>query len=175
MRQDRNDAEFMSLTTKSVLTQAVSHGHAAADTGIELAQEVLANFGQLRLGVTGGSMLPAIVPGDVLSFASRPTRSLVPGQVILTRYHGKLIAHRLVACRPDTLLTQGDSLPNADLPVSPSNVLGVMVRHERGPRELSAGEHHLGIRPTIARWVLRRSSMARRVCLRWPGLAGLMA
>ena len=39
--------------------------------GCELVAEVVRSFGEVRLKVTGGSMLPAIWPGDVITVRRR--------------------------------------------------------------------------------------------------------
>lgn len=130
--------------------------------GIALAQEVLSEFRQLRLRVTGSSMLPAVLPGDILSFQTCPAESLAPGCIVLVRRDGRLFAHRLLALTPDGLLTQGDSMPQPDPPTPAADFLGVLVGQQRVGREVPANAP-----PRFGRWLMRHSALARRLFLRW--------
>lgn len=130
--------------------------------GIELAQEVLSEFGQLRLRVTGSSMLPAVLPGDVLSFKTCPVESLALGSIVLLRRDGRLYAHRLLALTAEGLLTQGDSMPQPDPPTPLDDFLGVLVGQQRAGREIAVSST-----PRFGRWLMRHSAFARRVFLRW--------
>ncbi|MFT3807505.1 S24/S26 family peptidase [Arenimonas sp.] len=130
--------------------------------GIALAQDVLSEFGQLRLRVTGNSMLPAVLPGDVLFFKTCPAESLAPGSVVLVRRDGRLFAHRLLALTPEGLLTQGDSMPQPDPPTPTADFLGVMIGQQRIGRDI---DPHAS--PRFGRWLMRHSALARRIFLRW--------
>ena len=130
--------------------------------GVELAQDVLSGFGQLRLRVTGSSMLPTVLPGDILDFRTCPAESLVPGDIVLVRRDGRLFAHRLVALRPNCLLTQGDSLPQPDPPTAFDDFLGVLAKQQRAGRALRPTPP-----PRLSRWLMRSSALARRLFLRW--------
>lgn len=94
----------------------------------EIAAEALRFFGSLRLRVTGHSMLPAIWPGDTLMVNHCEISQIVPGNVVLCSRQNRLYAHRVVRIIDDAgspqLITQGDSLPNPDSPVSSSELLG---------------------------------------------------
>jgi len=67
--------------------------------GCELATQVLQSSGELRLRVTGTSMLPAIWPGDILLISSRNIAEARPGDVVLFGREGRLVAHRVVEVR----------------------------------------------------------------------------
>ena len=140
----------------------VSPPAASSAGGIALAQEVLSEFGQLRLRLTGSSMLPTVLPGDILSFRTCPTESLVPGCIVLVRRDGRLFAHRLLALTPDGLLTQGDSLPQPDPPTPAADFLGVLVAQRRLGRDIP-----VSTAPRFGRWLMRHSALARRIFLRW--------
>jgi len=103
----------------------------------ELTAEVVGSFGEVRLKVTGASMLPYVWPGDVVTVQRRDAADLRPGQIVLYRRHGKLIAHRVKAIVGDYLITQGDSLPHSDSPVSTSEVVGQLVGILRDGRSTS--------------------------------------
>src|ERR1043166_8467099 len=49
----------------------------------KLAVEVARRFGEVRLRVTGASMLPSVWPGDILTVRRVSFSELRPGQIIL--------------------------------------------------------------------------------------------
>ena len=59
----------------------------------ELIQDVARTTGEVRLRVTGASMLPAIWPGDLLTVRRCDLSELEPGQIALYRRDGKLTAY----------------------------------------------------------------------------------
>jgi len=100
-----------------------------------MALENLAQAGQLRLRVTGTSMLPAIPPGtDVLIRRTSPD-DVVPGDVVLLRAYGGVRLHRLAskigAGSSSVLITRGDNHTEPDPPVRGTELLGVLERIER--------------------------------------------
>ena len=62
----------------------------------QLAEEVLCLAGELRLRVTGTSMLPSVWPGDILHIRRQDTIESLPGDIVLVRRQGRLCAHRVV-------------------------------------------------------------------------------
>lgn len=142
---------------------------------MELAQETLRQFGYLRMRATGGSMVPAIAPGDVLKFRACTADQAEPGQVILVRHPQRLVAHRLLARQAGLLLTRGDALAATDAPVAAADVLGVLVEQQRGRQPLAAGGRHWLRRQRAARWLIRRMDLAHRLFCRIPALATLTA
>jgi signal peptidase I len=77
--------------------------------------------------VDGGSMRPALQPGDVLVY-ERHIPVVGPGDVVVFPRHGWPggVAHRVVEVRPgDLLLTRGDANPVADRdPVPRTQLMG---------------------------------------------------
>jgi len=128
----------------------------------ELALDVAQTFGEVRLQVTGGSMLPAVWPGDRLIVQRRNPNKIQPGQIILYSRNGGLVAHRVVSRDGDRLLTRGDSLPQADPPVPTNEVAGEIVSIVRRGRRVGP-ELTLGRR--MVSWLLRRSDFSVRVLL----------
>src|ERR1022692_377130 len=112
----------------SIAVPTVSpHGHDAGATsrgtlGCELAAEVLHCFGSLRLRAVGGSMIPAVWPGDILSVRTEDVVKALPGDIVVFRRDGRLVTHRLVerTTRRDRIqwVTRGDRVRNNDTPVS---------------------------------------------------------
>ncbi len=89
-----------------------------------LAEVVLRSHGELRLRVTGSSMLPAVWPGDVLSVRRRGAEQARPGDMILFARYGRLFAHRVVERKihqgTPYWITRGDRLDHHDPQVSSS-------------------------------------------------------
>ena len=67
--------------------------------GCELVAEVLRSFGQVRLRVNGASMLPTVLPGDILTVCRHDTTEPLPGDIVLFGRDGRLVAHRIVEVR----------------------------------------------------------------------------
>jgi len=128
----------------------------------ELVAEVARTSGEVRLQVNGGSMLPAIWPGDVVTVRSRDLAELQPGQIVLYRREGKLTAHRVMHISADHLIARGDSLPSSDLPVRATEVVGQVVNIHRNGRHIQP-EHSLGKR--VISSILRRSDFWTRMTL----------
>lgn len=113
------------------MTQPASESHNQSQEHslkCEIAVEALLSFGSIRLRATGHSMLPAIWPGDTLMINHCKISQIVPGNVVLCSRQNRLWAHRVVRIISDAgspqLITQGDSLPNPDPPISSSELLG---------------------------------------------------
>jgi hypothetical protein len=107
-------------------------------------------------------MLPAILPGDELVFHSSDRLKPEPGQVVLYRFQGRLIAHRLRASSDDGAhwLIRGDSSPDIDdLPVAREDLLGVLAaQHRNGHKLYHERPPHL--LPYPLRWLILRSRRA---------------
>ena len=155
---------------------STGHPADASCARIALAQDVLQRFGQLRLRALGSSMLPAIAPGDLLVFRTAAAAELAAGQVVLVRRDDALVAHRLVSCNGDNLITMGDSLPSPDAPIHSSQLLGVLEAHVRSSRILAHPVgHHRRLLPRTTRWLLRNAPLAHRIACRWPRIAAITA
>jgi signal peptidase I len=152
----------------------------------KLAIEVLRSFGQVRLAVTGTSMLPSIWPGDTLEVRRQAAQEILPGDVVLAKWDGGFMAHRVVECgagpplqnsssqsgrhsqqvratarRGETpfLLTRGDRLTTLDPPIAACDLLGRVTSIERGGRLV---DPRLTLGRRLGAWVLRRSELATR-------------
>ena len=139
------------------------HRDEASALGCELTADVVRNFGEVRLKVTGASMLPYVWPGDVVTIERRDAADLRPGQIVLYRREERLVAHRVKFILGDRLITQGDSVPHCDSPVSASEVIGQLVGILRNGRRIS---------PEPLFWqraispILRHSDFCTRMTLR---------
>jgi signal peptidase I len=66
------------------------------------------------VAIEGGSMEPAISPGDAI-IVTRPPERLTPGMVVLLQVDDKLVTHRVVAVKADgSFTTKGDANEYAD-------------------------------------------------------------
>lgn len=104
----------------------------------ELAGEVLASSGALRLRVTGWSMLPTMWPGDTLVIEQAKGAAVSEGDIVLFRCDQRFVAHRIVAKSGagtgSTILTRGDATARPDTPLSGRDLLGrvcFIIRKER--------------------------------------------
>jgi hypothetical protein len=90
-------------------------------------------------------MVPAILPGDVLSIRRASLGEISAGEAVLYARTGRLFVHRVVdrisaatADGPEELrlVTRGDRMRRDDFPVSPSELLGRVVTIERDDRRV---------------------------------------
>lgn len=80
----------------------------------------------MPVAVAGGSMEPALTPGDVVLV--RTGAPLRTGEVVLFRDRGSLVLHRLKRTTTSGWITRGDANPVDDArPLSRSRVVGVAV------------------------------------------------
>lgn len=119
-----------------------------------LAEEVVRTFGEVRLRVSGTSMVPTILPGDLVSIQRASLREISPGEVVVFLREGRFIVHRVVdrkaaaaACSSTEpcLITRGDRLRQDDTPVSALELLGRVVSIERDRRKVelpAMGSNH---------------------------------
>lgn len=139
-----------------------------------LAAQVLRSHGELRLQVTGTSMIPAVWPGDVLLVRREGEPQARAGDVILFGRDGRLFAHRVVRLVEGPggplWITRGDRHPHDDPPVSGEELLGRVTAVLRGDA-LVDPRLTPGLR--IAAFFLRRSWAATRLAAglrqRWRG------
>ncbi len=80
------------------------------------------------LYVEGGSMQPALYPGDLIVYR-RIGHEPVRGDLVVFRYDGTLVVHRVMRVRPDgSLVMRGDANADADpAPVDGDSVRGTVI------------------------------------------------
>jgi hypothetical protein len=142
----------------------------------ELAADVLSQGAPLTFAARGGSMLPFIREGDLLTVAPLGQQRLRLGDIALYRCQGSaLLAHRLIgrAQEGGDWLARGDASWGAVERVRPDQVLGRVVMLERHGRKrrLDAPWRRLGARlwHGLWPWNLRAYALAARLKRRWPG------
>jgi signal peptidase I len=131
----------------------------AADTiGCDLASEVAAVFGSVRLRVSGTSMTPTLCPGELVSVERTRMTEIGPGEIIVFARNGRLIIHRVLAGIQSQgecyLVTRGDRARKSDAPVSSSELVGRVTPVKRG---------HSGILAS-SRLKLASRAVARLLC-----------
>lgn len=150
-----------------------------------LVKDVAWGGGDVRLMVSGASMLPVLWPGDVVTVRQCAFGEFEPGEIAVFHQQEMLVTHRVVGVAGDCLTTCGDARTRLDEPVHPNEIVGRVVRIARGGRSMDA-ERTLGPERTLgqraAAWIFRRSDFCVRVTLYvsrrlrrgWPMEAGEM-
>jgi signal peptidase I len=155
-------------------------GNASIELACGLAEEVVRTFGQVRLRVFGTSMVPAILPGDLVSIHRARLQDISPGEVVLFLQKSRLFVHRVVdrkgmatlnSPEEPRLITRGDRLRHNDLPVSSPELLGRVVSIERNNRNvelLASGPNRLIA--ALLQSSDRVTSVYLRLAAYWPDL-----
>jgi signal peptidase I len=98
----------------------------------ELVNEVLRQFGTVRVRVAGHSMVPSLWPGDTLLIERTSIEDISKGDLLLYRREGRFFVHRVTALAESpqefSITAWGDALPAPDLPISKSEVLGTVCQ-----------------------------------------------
>jgi signal peptidase I len=105
------------------------------------AQEIrenLAVFGQVRVRAFGSSMVPALLPGDLISIQRADISEIAVGEVVMYARDARIFVHRVVDRKCGTngtfLVTRGDRLGYDDSPVCSVELLGRASALERNGR-----------------------------------------
>jgi hypothetical protein len=131
----------------------------------DLAGELLRDFSPVSFPAVGWSMLPAVWPGDILE-VERISDPVCVGDVVVVARDGKLCGHRVISIAGDRenpqWITQGDALPQADRPVSATELLGRVAYLSRAGKRVAVPAKLNVIQQLVAK-VVRRSVFAGRV------------
>lgn len=141
-----------------------------------LAGDVVRTFGEVRLRAFGTSMVPSVLPGDLISVQRAGLSEISPGEIVLYSREGRLFAHRVVARAGShddpRLITRGDRLFHNDPPVSSSELLGRVTSVRCGD---GRGHRHVHPDAPLNAWeqmivhVLQTSDRATYIYLRLAG------
>jgi signal peptidase I len=105
-----------------------------------LTGDIVRTFGGVRLRVFGTSMVPSILPGDLISIQRAGVPEISIGEVVLYSRDGRLFAHRVVGATAFSddarLITRGDRLQYDDAPISSGELVGRVSCVERGGRKV---------------------------------------
>ncbi len=151
-----------------------------ADLRLALARQTLQTAGHLRIRAFGSSMLPAILPGDLLTFRAATPADAVPGRIVLAATNvSEWRVHRIAALDGDWVVTRGDALRHLDPATTRASLLGVLEVQQRGDRILATDRSPNRLVPSTSRWLLRHLPLAHRLARitarRWPRLVELAA
>jgi signal peptidase I len=143
----------------------------------DLAAEIVRTFGEVRLRVFGTSMVPSILPGDLISVQRAGMSEISSGEIVLYSRDGRLFVHRAVACtncpEQPLLITRGDRHDHNDPPVYSAELLGrvTSIQRTNGPssRQVELPAQTLGSNNLMLR-ALRTSDRATYLYLRLSAL-----
>lgn len=140
-----------------------------ASVQLELAAEILASGGKIKLRARGISMLPTLWPGDLLTVEGASCHQAAPGDLVLVLVNQRPLIHR-VRERLEydgriRWITRGDAVPQSDPPVPPSDLLGRVSSVQRSRRAIVPTRR---FSPTaqVLGWLLCHWDRFRSVCLR---------
>jgi signal peptidase I len=136
---------------------------------LELAEEALLQFSQVRFVARGTSMLPAIYPGDCLTVMSCETGVPENGDIVLASRGGQFRVHRIVQVRKDGVETsfvlRGDALKEEDPAIQLHEILGRVCTIERDGKSIAVRS----VQPAYLRvlgFLVRHSRIAAALSLR---------
>lgn len=140
---------------------------APGQTKFQLAMEGLALNGVIRFRAGGVSMLPTLLPGDLLEIERAAPAEFRGGDIVLFSRGGSLFAHRLIAFDETRarLTTRGDSMGPCD-PEQNRTFLGRVISVERRGRRCQISRR-LGHVARFAGWCMYHSAGLRSIYLRW--------
>ena len=140
-----------------------------------LTEEVARKFGKVRLRLMGTSMVPSILPGDLVTIRHVSLNEISPGEVVLFTREEGFTVHRFVN-RTGTpsnpcLITRGDRLRHNDPLVPSSALLGRVECIERYGRRFQPAPW-LNIWERLIAPLLRFSDRATYLYLRLVEVCG---
>jgi signal peptidase I len=130
---------------QALKTPAHRDENASMELACGLAGEVIRNFGEVRLRVFGTSMVPSVLPGDLVLIQRAMLEEILPGEIAVFLRMGRLFVHRVADRKVMAttggdkelfLITRGDRQRDNDSPVSSSELLGRVVSIERERRNI---------------------------------------
>lgn len=140
---------------------------------LDLAAEILAAGGTVRLRAFGSSMLPSLWPGDLLTIEGRSCHPPVPGDIVLVWRNQRPLLHRVKEKRDCNgrlqWITQGDAVPQSDAPAADSELLGRVSLIERNHR-IIVPRRRLLVADRALAWMLCHWDRFRSICLRMHSL-----
>jgi hypothetical protein len=126
----------------------------------DLSAELLSLGFGVRFRAPGTSMHPTIRHGDLITVEPVASSKLKRGDIILCRLQNGFIAHRLVNIEERngcglTFTLRGDASTTCDAPVKPAQVLGKIVRVERGHRRIDPYSRRVRLWSMLYLWLGR--------------------
>ncbi len=132
--------------------------------------EALLQGDTIRIRAQGGSMMPAIWPGDILTIRSAAETLPEVGEIALIRGNSALRAHRVIAYRTcdgaPLIVTRGDTLDADDDAVELSAIVGVVVARNGLPLNSPMAKGRLAFERVFRRSRLLQTLTLKLVALR---------
>ncbi len=161
--------EFVALRLMRETTSSARTSENNKIAELDLAAEILASGGIIRLRAFGSSMLPAIWPGDILTIESVALRWPVTGDIVLIRINNRAFIHRVQELQSGQdsprWITRGDAVPECDPAVSGAQLQGTVSLIQRGRRWIVPSPQRSNLVRLLA-WVLCHCNPLRNICLR---------
>jgi signal peptidase len=133
-----------------------------------LSGDLLSRGLGVRFRAPGTSMHPTIRHGDVITVEPVAPSKLKSGDIILYRLQSDFVAHRIVNIKETdgcglTFISRGDASTFCDAPVKPEQILGKIVRLERGNRVIAPYSLRVRLWSRLYLWLarLKRSVLER--------------
>jgi len=102
---------------------------------LELWSRELLQGQVMRLRSLGGSMIPSLREGDLVTVV--PAKTCRVGDIVLYNRGDSLIMHRVLAKFADKIITKGDAAARLDPPLNLGDILGRAVSYERQGKKFS--------------------------------------
>lgn len=102
-----------------------------------IVEELLRSGTAVRFRVTGSSMQPSILSGDVVTAEPCPPGRIRRGQVICFRHGDEMRVHRVISAGPEKLKARGDAANFFAEDIRIRDVLGIITAVERGGRRVN--------------------------------------
>ena len=138
------------------------------DLFTDVSTELLRSGQSIRFRAPGRSMHLTIKEGEIITVQPVAPSAVKIGDIILYRFEGGVIAHRVVRIERgedggSRFILRGDASGVPDEPVEPSQVLGKVVSVERGGRSIDLYSRRAKMLLTayvcasrLKRWMMRR-------------------
>lgn len=123
-------------------------------------EERLAEGQQVELPLRGVSMKPTLRDGDVLTL--EPAADAAVGDVVLFRYGGRHLLHRVIAVTDDTFTMQGDNCRGTET-VLRKDIVARLAAMRRDDKTIAVGSRQW---LRTSRWALLRKQI-KNFLLRW--------
>lgn len=146
------------MHTRPALTpSSLSWGH---DLFCEVCFSLLIEGYAVRFSAPGRSMYPTILDGDVITVHPVDASMIRRGHILLCRYKGRVIAHRVVRIEyrdgeSPRFTLRGDSQCAPEEMVDAGEVLGMVRSVERNGRSIDVSRSRSSL-PRIARSLVSR-------------------
>jgi hypothetical protein len=162
---------FFSLQEKTYMDKSTSAKNLPGDELITLMRTVLDRGADFRFTVSGESMSPFIINGDIVTIRPWSWKKPSIGRVVAFIHpdHGKLIIHRIIGKREKFYLIRGDSVFASSMDtVGLENIIGYVSKVERNGKRAFSGLGLEGVliallsRNKFFRWQCYRSKMSKK-------------